>query len=617
MDKVTAAIKEYVQRESTDYAIMIDGEWGIGKTTYYLSQIAKWLDDKKDYTSIYISLYGLSSLDQVSKKILAGRWVPSLFNKFAKTKSGQFSTELGSALVSTALLNLPPEWKIVKIPKLNIDLSKLLLFDDKTVICFDDLERSKINVEELFGYVNGFVERDGLKVIFIANEKDILAKHENKVRYLEIKEKVIRFTLKFQSHTETIMPELINETIKNDQDLQNFLLINSDRISSYCRSVGALNMRMIKHALEMFGSIWAHVHDKASVSEELKFRLFFFTISIVNEHMSGKLDVSKFQEYDNQQFKLLYNMLKDQRNEENTHPIIMYVDKYFGYEGFSFSRAIIGYVCDGYLDAELLNDEIRTLLGTKAYTSIEDRLMYAPLSELSDREFETAITQILNKVTQGKYSVHFYSQLFPTMAYFTRLGLINTDLSNLKNMFLDGASRAYEHSKYLRSELVEIRNTLNAEGLSQEEKRAYLELKEFVNTLNLKLREKFLKQLATSMEQMMVNNFEAFCRKISDYEDEIMNYPVLNRIDTESIFKQLMVCTNHQLYLFQQAIATRYKHLDSMKELMEEKEALEKLRSKIRNVTNSVSQIKLSTFYLNQIASEIDIVLTRDKSFSP
>jgi hypothetical protein len=47
-----------------------------------------------------------------------------------------------------------------------------------------------------------------------------------------------------------------------------------------------------------------------------------------------------------------------------------------------------------------------------------------------------------------------------------------------------------------------------------------------------------------------------------------------------------------------------------MKELMEEKEALEKSRSKIRNVTNSVSQIKLSTFYLNQIASQIDIILT-------
>lgn len=51
----------------------------------------------------------------------------------------------------------------------SVDLSSKLLV-------FEDLERSNIDLIKLLGYVNNLVERDGVKVLLVANENEILNK---------------------------------------------------------------------------------------------------------------------------------------------------------------------------------------------------------------------------------------------------------------------------------------------------------------------------------------------------------------------------------------------------------------------------------------------------------
>lgn len=58
------------------------------------------------------------------------------------------------------------------------DLSELyesVNLKDKLLI-LEDVERSNINITNLLGYVNGLVERDGVKVLLVANENEILRK---------------------------------------------------------------------------------------------------------------------------------------------------------------------------------------------------------------------------------------------------------------------------------------------------------------------------------------------------------------------------------------------------------------------------------------------------------
>ena len=73
MDDLIESILDYVRSDYTDYAIMINGEWGSGKTYFWNNQVKKKIEslklNGKRFTTIYMSLYGISNLEEISKKI--------------------------------------------------------------------------------------------------------------------------------------------------------------------------------------------------------------------------------------------------------------------------------------------------------------------------------------------------------------------------------------------------------------------------------------------------------------------------------------------------------------------------------------------------------------------
>ena len=56
-----------------------------------------------------------------------------------------------------------------------IDYADFFSTDDK-VLCFDDLERANVDVIDILGYINNFVEHDHIKTIIICNEKELSTK---------------------------------------------------------------------------------------------------------------------------------------------------------------------------------------------------------------------------------------------------------------------------------------------------------------------------------------------------------------------------------------------------------------------------------------------------------
>lgn len=73
MDDLVESILDYIRADYTDYAIMINGEWGDGKTYFWNHKIRNKIEamqiNGKKYTTIYMSLYGISNLEEISKKI--------------------------------------------------------------------------------------------------------------------------------------------------------------------------------------------------------------------------------------------------------------------------------------------------------------------------------------------------------------------------------------------------------------------------------------------------------------------------------------------------------------------------------------------------------------------
>ena len=73
MKELIESIEDYIRKPYTDYAIMLNGEWGSGKTYFWNNKIRKKIEtmqlNGKRFTTIYMSLYGISNLEDISKKI--------------------------------------------------------------------------------------------------------------------------------------------------------------------------------------------------------------------------------------------------------------------------------------------------------------------------------------------------------------------------------------------------------------------------------------------------------------------------------------------------------------------------------------------------------------------
>ena len=73
MEDLIESILDYIRSDYTDYAIMINGEWGSGKTYFWNHKIRPKIENMsvngRRLTPIYMSLYGISNLEEISKKI--------------------------------------------------------------------------------------------------------------------------------------------------------------------------------------------------------------------------------------------------------------------------------------------------------------------------------------------------------------------------------------------------------------------------------------------------------------------------------------------------------------------------------------------------------------------
>ena len=92
MDELVDSILDYIRSDYTDYAIMINGEWGSGKTYFWNHKIKSQIDNMtingKRFQTIYMSLYGISNLEEISKKIFIETTSSSLTTNSFSPSSG-------------------------------------------------------------------------------------------------------------------------------------------------------------------------------------------------------------------------------------------------------------------------------------------------------------------------------------------------------------------------------------------------------------------------------------------------------------------------------------------------------------------------------------------------
>ena len=328
MEELVESILDYVRSDYTDYAIMINGEWGSGKTYFWNNKIKNKIEglrlNGRKYTTIYMSLYGISNLEDISKKIFieTTQLMDKNLRKYMEANNQTHIPEYAKNGLDMA------NFFGVSQNGDKVDYSKFFSTEDK-ILCFDDLERANVDVIDILGYINNFVEHDHIKTIIICNEKELATKLKNsnlemktfiatylldkegglnktdkpmvekiqeKIEYVfdkandyeRIKEKLIGETFEYAPEFNYIINGLLMR-YESNPDLIRFLRENTYLITSTFNKSGTRNLRILKHALNDFKRIYELVSKSyPNISNKILQTMLIFTIAISFEIKARK-----------------------------------------------------------------------------------------------------------------------------------------------------------------------------------------------------------------------------------------------------------------------------------------------------------------------------------------
>ena len=268
-------LNRYKDDTDPQYAVLLDGKWGCGKTFF----IKSWLDtfqteNEDELTPMYVSLFGVQTVKQINDTI-NGLLFPFMNSKVYKI--GKTFTKM----VASAALRFNVDYDGDKTSDGTVDfkLDPLMdLLNDKKeelkgrrILIFDDLERANIGVKELYGYINRFVEHNRFKVIVVCNSTEIT----DKETFNRFREKIIGRTFEIHSDIDAAINSFANEI-----PTSYFVQQHISEVKEAFKSTGYSNLRVLRQCIRDFNQIFQGIHIDNGNPYQNK-ELFHFLIRFV------------------------------------------------------------------------------------------------------------------------------------------------------------------------------------------------------------------------------------------------------------------------------------------------------------------------------------------------
>ena len=593
MEDLVESILDYVRSDYTDYAIMINGEWGSGKTHFWNHKIRKKIESMqlngKKFTTIYMSLYGISNLEEISKKIFieTTQLMDKNLRKFMDANEQSTIPEYAKTGIDMA------NFFGVTQNGDKVDYADFFSTDDK-VLCFDDLERANVDVIDILGYINNFVEHDHIKTIIICNEKELSTKLKSS--NIEMKTFIATYLLDKQNELnktdkpmvekiqqkiesvfdkandyETIKEKLIGETFEyapkfdyiingilmryeNNPDLIRFLRENTRLIISTFERSGTRNLRILKHALADFQKIYEMVSKSyPNTSHRVMQTMLIFTIAVSFEIKAGKITKDKFVNIkDNEEYKSI--LVSSRILMDNRQFYIKEFDNnyYYNFKSeYRFFKFIEYYIRTRIFDMKLFKENMETIRNTIDTENLPGykRLLTEEYWKISDDEFDKVINSIIEDVKQGNLRLIDNVKIFAYFSYFVKKDLISYDLKTIKSVFFNGMNLASLKSEYcsnVEEELSKIAIDEDAEDME--------DILNHFNMLNGQLHDKMYKEKAEEVFKCIPMKMEQFYEK---FDKECMNVPIFKYYDPYQMFQRISCASNEDIVLIKEKLANR------------------------------------------------------------
>ena len=643
MEDLVESILDYIRADYTDYAIMINGEWGSGKTYFWNHKIRNKIESMqlngRRYKTIYMSLYGISNLEEISKKI------------FIETTQ-LMDKNLKKYMDSKGQVNIP-EYAKTGLDMANLfgvtqngdklDYSDFFATDDK-VLCFDDLERANVDVIDILGYINNFVEHDHIKTIIICNEKELSTKLKSSnlemktfiATYLLDKEgdlvkktdkpmveriqDTIEYVFDKANDYERIKEKLIGETFEyapefnyiingilmryeKYPELIRFLRENTNLIISTFNKSGTRNLRILKHALNDFKKIFDMVNKSyPNTNHRVMQTMLIFTIAISFEIKAGKVTKDKFININsNEEYKAI--LVSSRVFMDNRQFYIKEFDNnyYYNFKAeYRFFKFIEIYIRTRIFDMRVFKDNMEVIINTIDTDKLPayKRLLTEEYWKIADDQFNGIIEEIIEDVKNGKIKPIEIVKIFAYFSYFIKRNLIDYDIKSIKTTFLNGiniSSLTAEYCNNVEEELDQI--SVEEVGTDMEE------VVKYFNDVNEKLKDKMYTEKAEEIFKNIPMKMEVFYDK---FAKECMNVPIFKYYDCYQIFQRISCASNEDIVTIKEMLLDRAKKYT--KEIEPEIKNIKKLKQTIDEyLEGKESTIKI--VMLEEFSKELENII--------
>lgn len=643
MEDLVESILDYIRSDYTDYAIMINGEWGSGKTYFWNHKIRKKIESMqingKKYTTIYMSLYGISNLEEISKKIFieTTQLMDKNLKKFMNSNSQTTIPEYAKTGLDMA------NFFGVTQNGDKIDYKEFFSTDDK-ILCFDDLERANVDVIDILGYINNFVEHDHIKTIIICNEKELSTKlkssnlemktfiatylldKENKLTektdepmveriqdtieyvfdkandYERIKEKLIGETFEYNPEFTYIINGLLMR-YERYPELIRFLRENSYLITSTFEKSGTRNLRILKHSLNDFKKIFDMVNKSyPNTNNRVLQTMLIFTIAISFEIKAGKITKDKFKNIENnEEYRAI--LVSSRVFMDNRQFYIKEFDNtyYYNFKAeYRFFKFIELYVRTRIFDMKTFKENMDVIINTVDTDKLPGykKLLTEEYWKINDDQFSSVIQQVIDSVNKGEIQPIEIVKLFAYFSYFIEKNLIDYDIKTIESVFLNGMNLASVKSKYFENADEELQQ-IETDNMGAEMQNIISRFK----TINSQLKDKMYREKAEEVFKYIPMKMEVFYEK---FAKECSNIPIFKYYDPFQMFQRISCASNEDIVSIREALAERAKH--HKKEIAPEMENIAKIKQIMEDYIDG-KRPTIKTVMIEEFAKELGNIL--------
>jgi hypothetical protein len=575
--KINAIIENYLcSQKQTDYAIMINGKWGCGKT-YYIEHDLKNLIIEKEFKYIYISLNGYENFKIISSKITYRLFFNNdklnidddLFENLiglgselskANTYANVFYKIFGK--IKNIIIK-PIEGKVISNIKPN-----------KIVIIFDDVERIANDSlrNDVIGLIYENYTKKGYKTILVGDETNITDK-----KYHIIKEKVIRRTISYEPDRIIQLEDFINNQFHGSKH-KLYLTNNKERIIGYFIELKITNLRTISFIIDNF----LYIYENIDGDMQNRFGDYIFKniMILTNEYKLGNITIDNLE--DKKELMHLtntyfMNSISNRNGEEVKRTYLDdFHDQYIAIQTFSDFRLIpelFDFILTGYLDANKLDKEIKSLFYDEFMEDFEKtfNVLIREWGDLEEKEMAHEVGKMIHFLEEGKYHTARLPYIYTYLKFIQENEFLSNWSCNIEETLRCALLNSAKDPEMIPDEanLIGYRNKFDENRKNDE----------FYNELIEKIKILSSQKKLEKKKGGMIAIFEAIINNDKSYHDYLRdNYSLFQDIVETESEEYFFGLTNHGIGILQSHIHNKILRISNVGDsYYAEKKALEKI----------------------------------------